>query len=46
MVQVLVASKDLALGERLGDSTINWRDWPQSNVSESMITKDAKPGRA
>lgn len=43
MVQVLVASKDLALGERLGDSTINWRDWPQGNVGESMITKDANP---
>ena len=26
MVQVLVAAKDLALGERLDHSTINWRD--------------------
>jgi pilus assembly protein CpaB len=43
MVQVLVAAKDLALGERLGDSTINWRDWPQDNVSAMMITKDANP---
>jgi pilus assembly protein CpaB len=43
MAQVLVASKDLALGERLGDSTINWRDWPQDNVGESMITKDSNP---
>jgi pilus assembly protein CpaB len=43
MVQVLVASKDLSMGEKLADSTINWRDWPKSNVSESMITKEAKP---
>ncbi len=43
MVQVLVASKDLSQGERLGDSTINWRDWPQDNVGESMITKDSNP---
>jgi pilus assembly protein CpaB len=43
MVQVLVASKDLAMGEKLIDSTINWRDWPKSNVSETMITKDAQP---
>ena len=43
MVQVLVASKDLALGERLGDSAITWRDWPQGNVGELMITKDAVP---
>ncbi len=43
MVQVLIAARDLALGERLGDSTINWRDWPQDNVGETMITKDANP---
>ncbi len=43
MVQVLVAARDLALGERLGDSTINWRDWPQNNVGEAMITKDSNP---
>ena len=43
MVQVLVAARDLALGERLGDSTINWRDWPKNNVGESMITKELKP---
>lgn len=43
MVQVLVAAKDLALGERLGDSTINWRDWPKDNVGEAMITKDGNP---
>lgn len=43
MAQVLVASKDLALGERLGEATISWRDWPQNNVSESMITKDSNP---
>ena len=43
MVQVLVASKDLAMGERLIESTINWRDWPKANVSEAMITKEAHP---
>ncbi len=43
MAQVLVASKDLALGELLGESTINWRDWPQNNVTESMITKSSTP---
>lgn len=43
MVQVLVAQKDLAMGEKLVDSTINWRDWPRSNISESMITKEGRP---
>jgi pilus assembly protein CpaB len=43
MVEVLVAARDLALGERLGDSTINWREWPQDNVGETMITKESNP---
>jgi len=43
MVDVLVASKDLAMGEKLIESTINWREWPKAGVSEAMITKDAVP---
>lgn len=43
MVQVLIASKDLAMGERLMESTINWRDWPKSNLADTMITRDAQP---
>jgi pilus assembly protein CpaB len=43
MTKVLVASKDMALGERLGDSAVTWRDWPQSNVESTMITQDASP---
>jgi pilus assembly protein CpaB len=43
MAEVLVASKDLALGERLGDSAVNWREWPQSNVGDTMITKVQMP---
>jgi len=43
MVQVLIASKDLAMGEKLIDSTINWRDWPKANLGDTMITKDSKP---
>jgi pilus assembly protein CpaB len=43
MVEILVASKDLAMGERLVDSTISWRDWPTNAVSEAMITKDEAP---
>jgi pilus assembly protein CpaB len=43
MVEVLVATKDLAMGERLIDSTINWRDWPRANISETMITREAQP---
>lgn len=43
MVEVLVASKDLALGEKLGEAAVMWRDWPRDNLGESMITKDGNP---
>jgi pilus assembly protein CpaB len=43
MVQVLVAAKDMAMGEKLIDSNTAWRDWPKDNVSDAMITKDVRP---
>jgi pilus assembly protein CpaB len=42
-VPVLVAAKDVEVGERLVSGTIIWKDWPSDNVLESMITKDEKP---
>jgi pilus assembly protein CpaB len=43
MVEVLVAAKDMAMGERLIDSSVNWREWPRNNVSTAMITREARP---
>lgn len=42
-VPVLVAAKDIEVGERLAAGTIIWKDWPADNVLEAMITKDEKP---
>jgi pilus assembly protein CpaB len=42
-VPVLVAAKDIQVGERLGAGTVIWKDWPADNVLEVMITKDEKP---
>lgn len=42
-VDVLIAAKDVKMGEKLSDGAIGWRSWPQDNVVENMITKDAKP---
>jgi pilus assembly protein CpaB len=42
-VSVLVAAKDIEVGERLAAGTIIWKDWPADNVLEAMITKDEKP---
>lgn len=43
MTDVLVAAKDMAMGERLIDSNIAWRQWPQANISTAMITRDKQP---
>ncbi len=40
---VLVAAKDIEVGERLAAGTIIWKDWPADNVLDAMITKDEKP---
>ena len=42
-VSVLVAAKDIEVGERLATGAIIWKDWPADNVLEAMITKEEKP---
>jgi pilus assembly protein CpaB len=42
-VDVLVAAKDVLMGEKFIEGTLVWKAWPASNVSPTMITKDAKP---
>jgi pilus assembly protein CpaB len=40
---VLVAAKNIEVGERLAAGSITWKDWPTDNVLDMMITKDEKP---
>ncbi len=40
---VLVAIKDIGMGEKLAEGTIEWKAWPSDNVVESMITRDESP---
>jgi pilus assembly protein CpaB len=42
-VPVLVAAKDITMGESLSGLTVEWRDWPRDNVAGSMITREARP---
>lgn len=42
-VPVLIASKDIQMGEKLVSGTIGWQDWPVKQVTEPMITKDEDP---
>ena len=40
---VLVAGKDIHMGEKFAAGSLSWRAWPKDNVLPSMITKDAAP---
>ncbi len=40
---VLVASNDIALGARLTDDDLSWRDWPENGVDEGFITRSTQP---
>ena len=42
-VPVLLAAKDIIVGERITAPAVEWRDWPRDNVASTMITRDARP---
>jgi pilus assembly protein CpaB len=42
-VPVLVAAKELVMGERLTGLSTEWRDWPRGNIADYMITREARP---
>jgi pilus assembly protein CpaB len=37
---VLVAIKDIGMGDKLAEGTIDWKPWPTENIVESMITRE------
>ncbi len=43
MSEILVAQRDLQMGERLTSGSATWLEWPAASVAATMITKDAKP---
>jgi pilus assembly protein CpaB len=42
-VDVLTASKDIQMGEKLADGSTEWKPWPVANVSDAMITREKNP---
>jgi pilus assembly protein CpaB len=42
-VGILVAAKDLRLGDRLGEGAVSWVEMPKNLIQEAMITKDEMP---
>jgi pilus assembly protein CpaB len=43
MAKVLVAARDLAPGQRLTDSDLEWKDWPAAEVNPAFITDGSVP---
>lgn len=42
-VAILVADKDIGLGNKLAARDLSWTDWPRDAVPPGAITKDADP---
>ena len=42
-VDVLVAAKDVLLGQKFGQGTLAWRSWPRSNLEPTFITRETSP---
>lgn len=42
-IDVLIASKNLQMGEKLAGGSIGWQSWPKSAVAPTMITSEAQP---
>ncbi len=43
-INVLVASKSLPVGSRLGADSIHWMAWPKDGIADGMITEENRPG--
>jgi pilus assembly protein CpaB len=44
MVPVLVAARDLVMGEKLVPGSIEWQPWPAKSITNVMITQNQDPG--
>ena len=42
-LDVLVAAKDVQMGQKFGQGTVAWRSWPKEFVDPSFITRNASP---
>jgi pilus assembly protein CpaB len=40
---VLIAARDIAMGDRVDVAALNWASWPKANITATMITRAAKP---
>lgn len=43
MGEILVAARDLAVGDRIDDAALSWTEWPANQISPTMISKKRNP---
>lgn len=43
VIQVLVSTETIEPGRELSVESVRWEDWPNTSVSEDLITQDAHP---
>ena len=43
IVEVLVAAKQIGMGDKLASGAITWQEWPENVVAATMITKAEDP---
>jgi pilus assembly protein CpaB len=43
MGEILVASRDIAVGDRIDDAALSWASWPANQISPTMISKSGGP---
>jgi pilus assembly protein CpaB len=41
--EVLVAARDIGMGDKIDAAALDWESWPKKNVSASMISQDSDP---
>jgi pilus assembly protein CpaB len=41
--EILVASRDIAVGDRIEETALSWTSWPANQISPTMISRAANP---
>ena len=41
--EVLVAARDIPMGMRIGDASVDWQVWPKRSISDQMIVQSNSP---
>lgn len=43
MGEILIAARDIAVGDRIDEAALSWSSWPKDQISPAMISKSGNP---